>query len=160
MGHMEENEYEFFVDMDEVLVDFVAGYEELTGIDISGTFRNDEKFWDPINKAGYKFWLNLDWRPDGKELWDYVKKYKPTILSAPSKENASRVGKHDWVKRELPGVRLVLRSAEHKKDFAKRNHVIIDDRKEIIDSWIAAGGIGIQHKNTKDTIAQLKKLNL
>ena len=157
---MEKEKVEFFVDMDEVLVDFVKGYEDLTGIDISGKFHTGKKFWEPINKAGYNFWINLKWKPDGKELWNYVKKYKPTILSAPSQENTSRVGKHDWVKRELPGVRLILRSAEHKKDFAAPNHIIIDDREDVIDSWKENGGIGILHKNTKNTIEQLSKLNL
>ena len=44
----------------------------------------------------------------------YIEKYNPEILSAPSEDNDSRVGKHDWVKRELPGVYLILKSAEHK----------------------------------------------
>jgi hypothetical protein len=46
--------------MDGVLVDFDKGYKELTGEDlIAGVHRNDTDFWDPINKAGYDFWINL-----------------------------------------------------------------------------------------------------
>lgn len=151
--------YNLYIDMDEVLVDFKKGYKDLTGIDLT-TFKNNSSFWDPINKAGYDFWINLQWEKDGKELWNYVKKYNPEILSAPSKSNDSRIGKHDWVKKELPGVKLNLRSAEYKKDFASPNSILVDDRIENINDWKESGGIGIHHKNTNDTIKQLKKLGL
>jgi len=81
-------------------------------------------------------------------------------LSAPSEKNESRVGKHKWVKRELPGFHLILRSPEHKKDFAAPNSILIDDREDNIDSWKKAGGIGILHKSANETIKELKKLSL
>lgn len=146
--------------MDGVLVNFTKGYLELTGIDLEGKFYSDTKFWDPINKAGYKFWVNLEWKPDGKRLWNYIEKYKPEILSAPSRENDSRVGKHDWIKRELPGVHLILRTAKNKKEFASPESILIDDHEINIEQWKEAGGIGILHKSTEDTIKQLKKLQL
>ena len=149
-----------YVDLDGVLVDFVKGYQELTGIDITGTFHNDPKFWEPINKAGYNFWVDLEWTVDGKKLWKYVEKYSPELLSAPSREDDSRIGKHDWVKRELPGVHLILRTAKNKKEFAGPNSVLIDDLETNIQSWIEAGGIGIHHKSADETIKQLKNLKL
>jgi len=152
--------YKLFVDMDGVLVDFDKGYEKLTGINMRGKFVNDESFWNPINNAGYDFWINLEWMKDGKELWSYVEKYKPELLSAPSRQDDSRVGKHDWVKRELPGVHLILRTAKNKKEFAAPDSILIDDRKENIESWIEHNGIGIHHISTKNTIKELKKLGL
>lgn len=146
--------------MDGVLVDFNEGYYKLTGHKLDGVHRTDERFWDPINEAGYDFWINLNWMPDGKELWSYIEKYTPELLSAPSRQNNSRVAKHDWVNRELPGVHLILRSAKHKKDFASPKSILIDDRVDNIADWVGAGGIGILHKNTEDTILQLKDLNL
>ena len=146
--------------MDGVLVDFNKGYFELTGHKLDGIHRTDTHFWDPINDAGYDFWINLNWMPDGKELWSYIEKYTPELLSAPSRQNNSRVAKHDWVNRELPGVHLILRSAKHKKDFASPKSILIDDRVDNIADWVGAGGIGILHKNTEDTILQLKDLNL
>jgi FMN phosphatase YigB (HAD superfamily) len=153
-------EFKIFCDMDGVLVDFDKGYFDLTGIDITGQHLNDENFWDPINKAGYNFWVNLEWKNDGKRLWDYIKKYNPELLSAPSRQNDSRVGKHDWVDKELPGVHLILRSAKHKKEFAAQNHILIDDRIDNIQGWRDSGGIGIHHINAKHTIDQLKSLGL
>jgi len=157
---MGQTNYKIYCDMDGVLVDFNKGYYELTGVDLEGRHLNDTNFWDPINKAGYDFWINLEWMLDGKKLWSYIEKYGPELLSAPSRQNDSRVAKHDWVERELPGVHLILRSAKHKKDFASKNHILIDDRVDNIMDWVGAGGVGILHKNTEDTILQLKDLGL
>ena len=154
------SKYKIYCDMDGVLVDFDKGYKKLTGRDISGQFFSDTNFWDPINEAGYDFWINLDWMSDGKRLWRYIEKYSPELLSAPSRQNDSRVGKHDWVNRELPGVHLILRSAKHKKDFAGPKKILIDDRIDNIQGWRESGGIGIHHVNTKHTIDQLKVLGL
>lgn len=146
--------------MDGVLVDFDKGYEKLTGRDIRGQHLTDKSFWDPINRAGYDFWFNLEWMSDGKKLWGYIEKYGPELLSAPSRQPDSRVAKHDWVKKHLPGITLNLRSAKHKKDFAAPSHILIDDRVDNINSWIDAGGIGILHTSTEKTIKDLKKLGL
>ena len=152
--------YKIYCDLDGVLVNFDKGYYNLTGKDIKGEFFTDRHFWDPINKEGKKFWVDLEWQPDGKQLWNYIKQYKPKLLSAPSRLDDSRVGKHEWVERELPGVPLLLRSAKYKKDFASHNSILIDDRLDNIQGWTDAGGIGIHHINTKHTIDQLKGLNL
>jgi len=155
-----KQKYKIYCDLDGVITDFVKGYYDLTGKDISGSFYDDPKFWHPINKAGYKFWINLNWTEDGKKLWKYIKKYNPEILSAPSRENDSRIGKHDWVQRELPGTHLILRSAEHKSEFAKPNSILIDDLLKNIENWRDAGGIAIHHISADNTIKELQKLSL
>ena len=157
----EETQYTIYCDMDSVLVDFDRGYQELTGMttqqaDTSGV----EAFWDPLTKAGAKFWITLNWMPDGKQLWDYIKKYNPILLSAPSREESSKLGKRVWVKRELPGTKLILRYASQKQEYASPTSILIDDRQKNIDQWEAAGGIGILHTSTANTIEQLKKLGL
>jgi hypothetical protein len=157
----EETQYTIYCDMDSVLVDFDRGYQELTGMttqqaDASGV----ETFWDPISKAGAKFWITLNWMSDGKQLWDYIKKYNPILLSAPSREESSKLGKRVWVKRELPGTKLILRYAPQKQEYASPTSILIDDRQKNIDQWKAAGGIGILHTSTANTIEQLKQLGL
>lgn len=155
-----EQKYKVYCDLDGVIVDFRRGYEELTGVDLGRTFHNDDKFWEPINKAGYKFWINLKWMPDGKKMWDYIKKYDPIILSAPSRQDESKVGKFDWVKREIPDAHLILRTAKNKKEFASPNSILIDDLPDNVKAWKDAGGIAIHHISADETIKQLKNIKL
>lgn len=157
----EETKYTIYCDMDGVLVDFDRGYQELTGVTTKhADSQGVDTFWEPLTKAGAAFWIKLKWMPDGKQLWNYIKKYNPELLSAPSREESSRLGKRVWVKRELPGVKLILRSAERKQEFANPTSILIDDREKNIQQWEAAGGIGILHTNAADTIKQLKQLGL
>jgi hypothetical protein len=154
-----QGDYKVYCDMDGVLVDFDKGYKDLTGTEASFSTPPNE-FWDPISKAGAAFWIKLKWMPDGKQLWDYIKKYNPDLLSAPSREESSKMGKRIWVKRELPGTKLILRSAERKQEFATPNSILIDDRADNIKRWKEAGGKGILHTSAADTIQQLKDLGL
>ncbi len=157
----EEQQYKIYCDMDGVLVDFDRGYKDLTHM----TPREAEalgmdKFWEPLDKAGIKFWANLKWMPDGKALWDYIKPHNPELLSAPSNEESSKIGKYVWVKRNLPGVKLILRRASQKRQFANTNAILIDDRGKNIDEWRESGGIGIKHTSAADTIKQLRELGI
>lgn len=146
--------------MDQVLTDFEKAYYDLTGIKITGHDNSGPSFWKPLDDAGLKFWVNMGWMPDGKELWKYIEKYNPTILSAPTKRNESRIGKIKWVNKELGDYQVILRSSEHKKDLAAPKSILIDDREDTIKGWNENGGIGIHHTSTKDTIEKLKELGL
>ena len=156
----EEDNYQIYCDMDGVLTDFESGYEKLTGIDLKGEFQQGSDFWDPISKAGVGFWAGLQWMPGGKELWAYLKPFNPILLSAPSREESSRIGKAVWVKHKIPGTKLILRYAKQKQQLATPKSILIDDRQINIDQWEAAGGVGILHTSTSSTIEQLKKLGL
>ena len=155
----EKADYKIYCDMDGVLVDFDKGYKELTGKEASFDMPKEE-FWTPIQKAGASFWIKLQWMPDGKQLWDYIKPYNPDLLSAPSRDESSKIGKFVWVKRNVPGTKLILRSAERKQEFATPNSILIDDRADNIQRWKDAGGVGIHHTSAADTIQQLKDLGL
>lgn len=157
----EETQYTIYCDMDGVLVDFDRGYQELTGMTTQQADAiGGDAFWEPLIQAGAKWWITLNWMPDGKQLWNYIKKYTPILLSAPSKQESSRLGKRVWVKRELPDVKLILRPASQKQQYASPTSILIDDREKNIDQWEAAGGIGILHTSAANTIEQLKQLGL
>ncbi len=147
--------------MDGVLVDFEKGYKELTGY-YTKSHTDSNTFWEPIDAEGPSFWANLPWMPDGQELWRYIKKYKPNILSAPSQDPSSKIGKEAWLKMNLQNSfkKAYFYSRANKKLFAGPNRILIDDMKQTIDEWNAAGGIGIFHTSAADTISQLKKLGL
>ena len=154
--------YKLFVDMDQVLTDFDSRFEFFAGLSPREYEQKYglNKFWEIIGKVGADFWSKMSWMPEGKQLWDYIKKYNPSILSAPSKEASSRYGKRLWVQEHIPGTPLILASREKKKNYAGKNHILIDDREDNINEWVYAGGIGIQFKSTSQTISDLKKLGL
>jgi hypothetical protein len=178
---MREKKYVIFCDMDGVLVDFDEGYKQLTGVTTQhADSQGKDEFWklyrDSLKNKDISersYWANLDWMPDGKQLWDYIKEYNPYVLTAPSvnfdipfeeryklENNESMQGKTEWVQR-LPNMRKIyFRSAQRKADFAGPNKILIDDRKDTIDSWNANGGIGILHTSTANTIKQLQELGL
>jgi nicotinamide mononucleotide adenylyltransferase len=155
----EKADYKIYCDMDGVIADFDKGYKELTGREASFDTPKEE-FWAPIQKAGAEFWIKLQWMPDGKQLWEFIKPFNPQLLSAPSRDESSKIGKFVWVKRNVPGTKLILRQAERKQEFATPNSILIDDRADNIQRWKDAGGIGILHTSASDTIQQLKDLGL
>ena len=178
---MGEKKYVIFCDMDGVLVDFDEGYKELTGVSTQhADSQGKDEFWklyrDSLKNKDIperSYWANLDWMPDGKQLWDYISPYNPYVLTAPSvnfdipfeerykvENNESMQGKTEWVQR-LPNMRKIyFRSAGRKADFAGPNKILIDDRKDTIDKWNANGGIGILHTSAANTIKQLQELGL
>ena len=102
----------------------------------------------------------MPWMPDGKELWDAIKDKKPTILSAPSKSPSSRLGKRLWVQNNISGAPLILAAAEKKKNYARKDAILIDDRISNINDWNNSGGIGILHTSTASTLNKLSKYGL
>ena len=163
-----QSQYKIYCDMDGVLVDFDKGYKELTGKETSHSdVQGTTAFWDTFKQglANKKmqekdYWANLQWMPDGKELWDHIKQYNPTLLSAPSRDPQSRLGKRIWVKKNIPSTPLILAAAEAKKNYARKNAILIDDRVSNINDWNAAGGIGILHTSTATTLDKLSKYGI
>ena len=167
-----------YCDLDGVLVDFNRGfknldantdklspteYEEKNGLD---------KMWEIIDADGESFWANLRWKKDGRELWDYIKRYDPIILSSPSRSKDSVTGKMKWIKRNL-GInqsdptrttkkweedsRIILSRQKYK--FAKgATDILIDDTREKIDKWVKAGGTGVLHTDSTDSIRVLEDI--
>jgi predicted kinase len=157
-----QQQYKVYCDMDGVLVDFERGYNDLTGKQTPGVDSTYDKndFWSAITKAGAKFWAELNWMSDGQQLWNYIKQYNPKLLTAPSREESSRIGKQEWIDNNLPSTPVIFKQAKDKKDLAEPNTILIDDREDNIQQWIDAGGIGIRHTSTASTIKQLQKLGL
>ena len=160
---LEKKKYKIYCDMDGVLTDFDSRFEYFGGMppkEYESKY-GIKKFWELIDdEVGVRFWVGMSWMPDGTELWNFIKPYTPIILSAPSRQNESRLGKRLWVKNNLSGAKLILASAENKPNYSEENHILIDDRKPTIEKWIAKGGIGIYHTSAKSSIDQLKDLNL
>lgn len=156
--------YQIYCDMDGVIADFEARFDHFFGMSPSEyEAKNGRRaFWNQIdNNIGVKFWVGIPWMPDGHQLWDYIKKYNPILLSSPSTSESSRIGKRLWVKKYLPGTKLILAYPDQKANYSGEGKILIDDRLEPnIQMWRNKGGIGIHHTSASDTISQLKELGL
>jgi hypothetical protein len=86
-----------------------------------GEKKSLDMFWDVINhQIGMRFWRGMHWMPGGKVLWDYIKQYKPTLLTAPSYHNSSIEGKTAWVEDHIPGTPIIFKQAKQKSDSQKK----------------------------------------
>lgn len=154
--------FKIFCDMDGVIADFESQFKTLTGM-VSHDFEekySTNEFWNVIHKEGSKFWSLIPKTPQMDELWNYIKPHKPSLLSAPSTQLSSRVGKQEWVNTHIPNTELIMVPAKEKKNYAAPNHILIDDMEKNIKEWKEAGGIGILHESTDQTIKELTNLGL
>ena len=156
-----------YCDMDGVLADFKTAAVRVTGMSINRWMNipSSKNKWAPIIKDK-NFWYNLPWMPGGKQLWSYISKHDPHILSAYVEESFDPnciPGKSHWARTKLgiaPG-RINLVKRVQKQNYAKvagQPAILIDDYKKNTDQFTQRGGIGILHTSTPNTIAQLKKL--
>ena len=151
--------WKVYCDMDGVLVNFEKRFSELASLspkeynEVNGV----EEFWKTIDDKGVGFWVGMEWMDGGKELFNLLKEnFNIELLSSPSRAKNSRLGKRLWVKNHKLGVKLNLEYSRNKHKYAAPNHILIDDREDIIEDWVSKGGIGIIHTSTKNTIACLK----
>ena len=152
---------EIYCDMDQVLCDFMKGADKAVG----GSFvqTNKDERWNKINQTK-GFWVNLEWMPGAKRLYQFIEKYDPYVLSAYSgRDPSSKNGKMKWLAKNTnwkkSHINLVVRS--HKQKYATTDgkpNVLIDDYKKNIVEWESKGGIGIHHTEVSKTIANLKRL--
>jgi len=157
-----ESQYKIYCDMDGVICDFEKQFIKYFGMHPHAyeAEYGKPKFWKGIDEAGVRFWAGMPWMPEGQKLWSYIEKYNPTLLTAPSMDDSSRIGKAVWRKKHIPGVPMKFKAAKNKADFAAPNTILIDDREDTIASWNAQGGIGILFKSTDQVINELKELGL
>jgi GNAT superfamily N-acetyltransferase/phosphopantetheine adenylyltransferase len=153
--------FTIYLDMDGVITDFDKKFVELAGMgprEYENSF-GTEKFWDFIDiKHKVKFFSEMEWMPEGKKLYDFVKQFDHKLLSAPSKNDASKIGKRMWRKANTPDTQLILSAAVNKQNYADKSNILIDDREKNIQQWRDAGGIGILFKSTDQVIDELKKI--
>ena len=149
-----------YCDMDGVLCDFEYAANKATG-QVWGGLRTGQD-WESIRKTK-NFWSTMPWTKDGRQLWNYIKKFDPHILSAYTTEDPNcKPGKRRWLRSNLglSGSRINLVRRVEKRNFAmngRRPAILIDDYPKNISNFKSAGGIGIIHSNTQTTISQLKR---
>jgi len=147
-----------FLDLDGVLVDFVAGACRLHGIEnpylkeeMRGVWNfctalsmTEEEFWRPLDR---QFWSSLDKTHDSDRILSLVesKFERVCLLTSPSSSFDCPSGKSEWIHNNLPKYwrsrRYLLGSA---KEFcASKDAVLVDDSDHNINKFRAEGGHGI-----------------
>ncbi len=156
--------YKIYCDMDGVLTDFESRFEHYTGMHPQEYEQQKGRaaFWNLIDvEIGVKFWIGMPWMPQGKRLWSFISPYRPDLLTSPSRDNNSRLGKNLWVKNNLnPKPRVIFAYSADKQRYANKNSILIDDKKSNVNEWTARGGIAIRCKNgdVDHVIEKLKEL--
>lgn len=156
---------QIYCDMDQVLVNFIGGANEVLRARGLPNFpeADKEEKWSAL-KSVPKFWANLKPMPDGLLLWKFIRQHNAWILSTPSRRmETCRPEKIEWVRKHLGNVEhIYLVPREDKQKFAMSEdgtpNLLIDDHIKNINEWESKGGIGIRHINTMKTISQLRKL--
>ena len=143
--------YKIYCDMDGVLCDFEKRFDHFTGMHpqaYEGKY-GSEQFWNLIDgKIGVRFWVGIPWMAQGKELWNFIKPYQPDLLTSPSRNNTSRLGKNLWVRNNLnPKPKVIFAYSKDKQNYANENRILIDDKKSNIKEWRSRGGIAFRVKN-------------
>lgn len=160
------SKYKIYCDMDGVLTDFEKRFfdkvnevgpdyyplKDIKKIVKPKDFENIfgiEEFWKFIDQTvGVSFWVGMDWMSNGKELWSFISKYNPSLLTSPSRDNTSRLGKNLWVRNNLsPKPKVIFAYSASKQNYANENSILIDDKKSNIEEWKAAGGIAFRVKD-------------
>ena len=106
-------------------------------------------------------WANLPPMPDAMQLWNYISRYNPNILTAPM-DKGSEKGKTWWIINNLnPAPKEIFMSHDKFKwavDQNGRPNVLIDDFEINVKPWRAKGGIAILHTSAEKTIYELEAL--
>lgn len=158
-----------FVDMDQVLVDFHKGVQDLLGHHFNLVDHDPVLAYMRNSAIGHHqtFWENLPPMPDYLTLWNRVKVLNPILLTATPNWADHHVidGKRKWAFKHLglpPGQVAIVK----KRDKARYANLygihgvslLIDDDRENIDRFVRAGGLGILHKNAHTTIIELEDI--
>lgn len=165
--------YQFYCDMDGVLVDMDGGFKKISDGLLPKEYEaknGKNSFWKIVNQHP-NFWIELEPLPDAKILWDYVTKtFKtppPVVLSAGQGERIKEQ-KTAWIRKHIdPSVQVIIATSGINKSKYIINgsddtltHILLDDTDKNIDAWQNSGDrrIALLHKNAGDSIKLIQSI--
>ncbi len=143
-----------YLDMDGVLADF---NKEYTKFDPQKEDR--KKFRDSV--LTHKIFEKLDFMPDTQELLNHVCKLNNVnieILTSmgthePNQANEAKSQKLKWLNaKNIPYKANFVHDKQEKAKYATPTSILIDDSSGCIGPFIDAGGHGILHSHSSETI--------
>lgn len=152
-----------FLDMDGVITEFEKAAIELNILDL----KSRKVDFNTLNAAGPRFWEQLEWKNEGKKLYEFLDGFCKDhnidlcILSAVI-TNSGKEGKKAWVKANThinPMNVYIVRKGQDKNAFADDEVLLIDDFGKNVRGFIQAGGHAIKFQNdAEEVIKKVKEL--
>lgn len=143
-----------YLDMDGVLADFHKEYDK-----IDPDRADRKRFRQAVLE--YKIFEHLDFMPDTQELLNHVSKLNKIdvqILTSmgthdPFQGESAKMQKMRWLNaKNIPYKANFVRNKQEKAQYATPNSILIDDSAGCIGPFVAAGGHGILHTKSSETI--------
>ena len=149
-----------YLDMDGVLCNFDKAYRSLR------THATDGKRFRAAVME-YHIFEDLEFMPDSQELLNYVCKLsdlRVEILTSlgtfdVEQGNAAKYQKIKWLdSKNIPYKANFVRSKEEKAKYATPTNILVDDSIGCITPFNVAGGHGILHTKSSDSIQQIERV--
>ncbi len=166
-----KSRFTIYCDMDGVLTDFEVQFDHYYGMS-AREFSNAKGptiMKKAVDDVGLDFWAKMPLFPGALELWSYISKYQPIILSSPSTFKYAKQGKDIWIANNLipSPSEIIYKQTGHKEEAIQglpeteiKRSILIDDYYKNLAPWKELGGIGITHRSAEQTINILKKFRL
>jgi len=165
--------YQFYCDMDGVLVDMDGGFKKISGGLLPKDYEaknGKNSFWKIVNQHP-NFWIELEPLPDAKVLWDYIKdnfKTPPPVILSAGQGNRIVEQKTAWIRKHIdPSVQVIIaNSGVNKPQYIINStepnltHILLDDTNKNITAWenSGEGRIALLHKNGADSIKLIQSI--
>jgi hypothetical protein len=124
-----------YCDLDGVLCFFEQQFEEKMGINMKKYLQkyNIRRFWQDVEQYGVEWWSEMNWMPDGKQLWSYLIENYPNVeilTGSPFGKvgQYAQQGKEEWVSSELGFHKVNHYNSSNKWRLAEGpQDILIDD---------------------------------
>ncbi len=144
--------------MDGVIADFDAQ------VKAHNLYLPDGELVDDGQNLSQEWWASIPVYPGARDFYDDLTKLSNVMFLTGAKRNpGSYAGKSQWILNFVPERgRAILYDFITCPKFskyllAKPTRILIDDNKDVVDRWVAAGGIGVHHKGDfQDTLERAK----
>ena len=156
------NKYKIYVDMDGVLTDWEDQFKRYSGgipVNVYDNLYGKAKQYQLVNQNSPTYYANMHWMKDGKLLYNFIKEFPHVEILSHAPDKKAFIGKMQWLKNnQVPFKANLVPHREDKSKFANSDSVLIDDREDVVNDFIQAGGKAILHKDSISTINQLKEM--